>query len=312
MAGQTISFLQRRLAEAGVRINKRHGQNFLIDLNLVNMLVDAADLGPDDVVLEVGTGMGGLTMLMAPRVAAVVTVEIDPRMHQLASEELIDLPNVVLLQADALKGKNHLNPLLMDAVREQLAAGPGRRFKLAANLPYNIATPLISNLLDLDDPPVAMTVTIQKEVADRLVAVQGTKDYGPLSIWVQSQYRAEIVRVMQPSVFWPPPKVESAIVQIVLEPERRQIIPDRRFFHDFVRAMFMHRRKFLRSVLILAVKDRLEKPDVDRILAEQQVDPHARAEQLPPERMLSLCEAVRKEVENGRRGAEEKGSHGGQ
>ena len=293
MPGQTVSFLQRRLAEAGVRINKRHGQNFLIDLNLLNMLVDAAELGLDDVVLEVGTGMGGLTMLMAPRVAAVVTVEIDPRMHQLASEELIDFPNVHLLQEDALKGKNHLNPRLMETVREQLAAGPNRRFKLAANLPYSIATPLLSNLLDLDDPPVTMTITIQKEVADRVIAAPGTKDYGPLSIWLQSQCRAEIVRVMQPSVFWPPPKVESAIVHIVLEPERRQLIPDRKFFHAFVRSMFLHRRKFLRSVLISAVKDRLDKSAVDRILAALQVDPHARAEQLPPEAMLTLCEAVR-------------------
>ncbi len=291
--GQTISFLQRRLATAGVHIKHRHGQNFLIDLNLVNMLVEKANLGPDDVVLEVGTGMGGLAMLMAPRVAAVVTVEIDPQMHQLASEELIDFPNVFLLLQDALKTKNQLDVRVIDAVREQLSVGINRKFKLAANLPYNIATPLLSNLLDLDEPPQSMTITIQKEVAERIIARQGTKDYGALSIWLQSQCDAEIVRIMAPTVFWPRPAVESAIVHIQLNAERRALIPDRKFFHDFVRAMFLHRRKFLRSVLISAVKDRLEKPVVDEILAATGIAPDCRSEQLSPAEMLRLCEAVR-------------------
>ncbi|HZZ70806.1 MAG TPA: 16S rRNA (adenine(1518)-N(6)/adenine(1519)-N(6))-dimethyltransferase RsmA [Pirellulales bacterium] len=291
--GQTISFLQRRLAEAGVFVKHRHGQNFLIDLNLLNMLVAAIDLQPQDVILEVGTGMGGLTMLMAPQAAAIVSAEIDPQMHQLASEELIDFPNVTLLRLDALASKNRLSPELLAAVDERLAAIPGAQFKLAANLPYNVATPLISNLLDLDRPPVSMTVTIQKEVAERLIAEPGSKDYGALSIWVQSQCAAQIVRIMQPSVFWPAPKVESAIVHIELEPDRRARIPDRRFFHDFIRAMFMHRRKFLRSVLISAVKDRLDKAEVDQILAALALDPGSRAEQLAPADMLRLCEGVR-------------------
>ena len=161
---QTASFLIGKFREVGIRPNTRRGQNFLIDLNLVQLLADSAELGPDDVVLEVGTGTGSLTALLAARAAAVVTVEIDPQLYQLASETLIDCGNVTMLRQDVLKNKSHFHPDVLAAVREKLGEQPGRRFKVAANLPYNIATPVLSNLLSTDLLPVSMTVTIQKEV----------------------------------------------------------------------------------------------------------------------------------------------------
>ncbi len=294
-AGQTLSFLLRRLRQSGVRPQVRLGQNFLIDKNLQRVLLDAAAPGPDDVVLEVGTGTGSLTALLARRAAAVVTVEVDRQLFQLAGEELFGLDNVTMLRADALKNKNRLNPELIGAVAAQLDAAPGRRFKLVANLPYNVATPVLSNLLALDRPPETMTCTLQKEMADRIVARPGTKDYGSLAIWMQSQCRCQILRVLAPSVFWPRPKVSSAFVQITLEPQRRERIPDRAFFHDFVRSMFFHRRKFLRSELLSVCKDRLDKAGVDRVLARQGLDGTDRAERLDPDTMLALCEAVRSE-----------------
>jgi 16S rRNA (adenine1518-N6/adenine1519-N6)-dimethyltransferase len=159
-----------------------------------------------------------------------------------------------------------------------------------------VATPVLGNLLALDRPPDSMTVTIQKELADRIAAGPATKDYGALSVWIQSQCRVEIVRVIPPSAFWPRPKVHSAIVQITLDPERRRRIPDRTFFHEFVRAMFFHRRKFLRSELLSALKRQLDKPAVDRILAEIGVDGTVRAEELPVPTMLALCERIRAEL----------------
>ena len=138
-----------------------------------------------------------------------------------------------------------------------------------------------------------MAVTIQKEVADRLVARPGVKDYGALSIWVQSQCQVELLRVMPPTVFWPRPKVHSAIVRVTLDESLRGRIRDRGYFHQFIRAMFCHRRKVLRSQLAAAFKDRLTKAQVDEVLRSLAISPDARAEQLDPHAMLQLCETVR-------------------
>jgi 16S rRNA (adenine1518-N6/adenine1519-N6)-dimethyltransferase len=290
---QTISYLARRFAEVGIRLNARHGQNFLIDMNLQRLIVERADLGPDDVVLEVGTGTGALTALMASGAAAVVTVEIDARLFQLASEELFGFTNVVQLGHDALANKSHFDPRLLAALEQQLAAAEGRRLKLVANLPYSVATPVISNLLAGPLVPHSMTVTIQKELADRITSVPGTKDYGALSVWVQSQCRVELVRLLPPSVFWPRPQVTSAVIHIELDEARRKLIPDRSFFHDFTRSLFFHRRKFLRSVLQSAWKAQLDKPTIDHLIVQAGLAPECRADQLDVPTILRLCEAVR-------------------
>ena len=288
---QTLSFLRRRFHETGIRPHNKFGQNFLIDLNLVGVLLDAAAVTRDDVVLEVGTGTGSLTALLARRATAVVTVEIDPHLFQLAAEELHGFDNVTMLQVDGLRNKNRINPVVLEAVDRQLTAG--RQLKFVANLPYNIATPILSNLLDHEPPPRTMTATIQKELAERITAQPGGKDYGALSIWIQAQCRVEILRVLPPDVFWPRPKVSSAFLQITVDEALRNRIPNRPFFHEFVRAMFFHRRKFLRSQLAAAVKGRLDKPQVDALLARQNLDGTIRAESLDVDTMLALCEAVR-------------------
>jgi 16S rRNA (adenine1518-N6/adenine1519-N6)-dimethyltransferase len=293
---QSISYLTRRFKEVGIEPNSRHGQNFLIDLNLLGLLADSAAIARDDVILEVGTGTGSLTAQLAARAAAVVTVEVDRRMYQLAGEELIEYPNVTMMLQDALANKNTLSPAVMAEVRRELAAAPNRRFKLVANLPYNIATPVLSNLLSTDPLPATMTATIQKEVADRLMASPATKDYGALSIWVQSQCRVELIRTLPPQVFWPKPKVTSAIVQIRLDPELRSRVPDLVYFHQFVRSMFLHRRKLLRGVLVSSYKEQLGKSGVDALLEQLGLSPTARAEELDVAGMLALCEAVRAEA----------------
>jgi 16S rRNA (adenine1518-N6/adenine1519-N6)-dimethyltransferase len=294
---QTVSYLIQRFREVGLQPDARHGQNFLIDLNLVRLLADAAEIGPEDVVLEVGTGTGSLTAMLAERAGAVVTVEIDAHLHQLAAEVLIDFSNITMLQQDALKNKNRFAPEVLQAVQERLAQRPERRLKLAANLPYRVATPVISNLLHVHPLPVSMTMTIQKELADRITASPRTKQYSALSIWIQSQCETEIVRVLPPTVFWPRPQVESAILQIRPIPEKRAQIPDPVFFHNFVRAMFFHRRKFLRSELLSALKNQLDKPAVDRLMLQQGLDGKARAEELDVTTMLALAEAVRQQTD---------------
>jgi 16S rRNA (adenine1518-N6/adenine1519-N6)-dimethyltransferase len=293
MPRQTKSFLIERFREMGIAPATRHGQNFLIDLNLVELIVNSADLGPQDVVLEVGTGTGSLTAMMAERAGAVVTVEIDAHLFELASEQLLELDNVVMLRLDALRNKNNFDDRVMETIGSQLAVDSRRRLKLVANLPYNIATPVISNMLLAPHVPHSMVVTIQKELADRMTAVPSTKDYSALSVWMQSQCSVEMVRVLPPSVFWPVPNVTSAIIRITIDPERRAAIPDLKYFHQFVKAIFIHRRKFLRANVVPAMKRHLSKEQVDTILDEMGFAADTRTEQLDVDVLLALAEKVR-------------------
>ena len=231
---QTVSYLTRRFREVGLNPNARHGQNFLIDLNLIELLAKSAKLTPDDVVLEIGTGTGSLTALLAADAARVITVEIDGHLFQMAREELEQFDNVTMLRQDALKNKNRFDARLLESVNHWMKEVDGAVFKLAANLPYNVATPIISNLLRCEIIPTTMTVTIQKELADRILAKPNSKDYGALSVWIHATgVDVELISVMPPSVFWPRPKVESAILQIEYRPDKHAQIPDTEFFHQF-------------------------------------------------------------------------------
>lgn len=290
---QTLSFLSRRLQQLGLEPKTKYGQNFLIDFNLLDMLHSTAKVDALDVVLEIGTGMGSLTTRMAPLAGHVVTVEIDQQLQQIAMEELREYSNVTMLNCDALRNKNHLRDELTDTVRTEMAKIQGARFKLVANLPYNVATPIISNLLLTDPVPSSMVVTIQKELAERIVAPPSTKDYSALSIWMQSLCDCRIVRIMPPSVFWPRPKVDSAIIEIKPNAKLRSRINDVQYFHEKVRALFFHRRKFLRSQLHTAVQDDISKPQVDAILEKLQLDPSLRAEQLTVEQIIQLLDECR-------------------
>ena len=153
---QTRSHLMELFARHGFHPRTDFGQNFLIDLNLVDLLAREGRLGPDDVVLEVGTGTGSLTAQLAAFAAEVITVEVDSRMVQLAHEVVDGLSNVTLLHQDALENKNHLAPEVLELIARRLEEDPRRRLKLVANLPYSIATPIVSNLVD---PPAANHLT---------------------------------------------------------------------------------------------------------------------------------------------------------
>ena len=296
---QTASYLSKRLAAAGLRPVSHFGQNFLIDLNLIDLIARSAKLQPNDVVLEIGTGVGSLTTRLSDAAGAVLTVEIDQNLHRLASEELSNRPNVRLLQFDALKNKNTLRPEMMEQIRDAMSRiGEEARFLLVANLPYNVATPIISNLLHETPSPHAIVVTIQKELAERMIAQPRTKDYSALSVWIQSLCKAEIVRVLPPKAFWPRPKVDSAVIRLEVVPEWREKFPDLKYFHQTVRALFFHRRKFLRSVVISAMKGRLDKPQVDEVLSGLGHGETARAEELNVEQIQLLAEALRVAEQN--------------
>ena len=295
---QTQSYLRNLFTQQGIAPRRALGQNFLIDLNLHDLIVKTAEVAPGDVILEIGTGAGALTALMAGLGATVVAAEIDPAMARLTGEVVAGLSNVRILNADALKSKNQLNPQMLDNVRSALAAsranGGSGSFKLVANLPYNVATPVISNLLVHPELcPSRMVVTIQRELGERMAALPTTSDYGALSVTVQALADVEIVRILPPSVFWPRPKVDSAIVSITPNEAKRREIGDVAWFHQVVRRSFLHRRKNLRHVLAGIWKGSWEKTEVDEFLGALGFEGQLRAEALNVEEFISIANALK-------------------
>jgi 16S rRNA (adenine1518-N6/adenine1519-N6)-dimethyltransferase len=300
MPRQTQSYLRSLFAKRGIAPQHRYGQNFLIDLNIHDLIVKTAEVGPDDVVLEVGPGAGALTTLMAKTGAAVVAVDVDPAMVALTSEATAGMPNVRVVLADALAGKNTMNPAMLDHVRAGLAVAPSKQLKLVANLPYHVATPVISNMLVHPELcPAKMVVTIQLELADRLLAEPEAEAYGSLSVLMQALADCALVRTLPPSVFWPRPKVDSAVVAITPNAEKRAAVGDVSWFQSLVRQVFLHRRKNLRRVLHGFYRDVLSKPDVDALLESIGLTGMVRAEAMNVDEFLALASALRQRLEPG-------------
>jgi 16S rRNA (adenine1518-N6/adenine1519-N6)-dimethyltransferase len=299
---QTRTHIGELLARHGV--NPRHdlGQNFLIDLNLLEFLVAQAELDRDDLVLEVGTGTGGLTAFLAERASAVIAVEVDPRMQQLTAEAVDGFANVTILGCDVLKNKNHFSKPVLDAL-DTATADCSKRLKLVANLPYCVATPVISNLVASDYAWERMVVTIQLELAERMTAEAGDSSYSALTVWLLSQCRVECLKRLSAEVFWPRPKVESAMIRITPDAERRQRIRDRAFLHEFLRGVFQQRRKMLRNVLVSQFKNELNRSQIDAVLEAQQLGERVRAEELAPPILVELANALFARIQQ-TRGAE--------
>lgn len=295
---QTRSYLQKLFSRHGIHPRRDLGQNFLVDLNLLEFIVEHAELGTGDVVLEVGAGTGGLTARLAERAGTVVSVEVDRRLHRLAREAVEPFDNVTLLQTDVLKGKHRFAPELLQTLHAELRESPGRRLKLVSNLPYNVATPVISNLVAADLPWERMLVTIQWELARRMVARPGTRDYGAFSVWLQSQGRVEILRKLGPTVFWPRPEVHSAVVRVLPDPQRQNTIQDRGFFQEFLRQLFTQRRKHLRRGLAGMDRAKLPKPRIDAILAEMSLPASVRAEELDAATLVDLSNRIQNALKN--------------
>ncbi len=286
---QTRTHLIELFKQHGFNPRGDLGQNFLIDLNIIEFVVREAELTKQDVVLEVGSGTGGMTTFMAVEAGHVVSVEYDTNMFELASEQTADYDNVTLLNVDALQTKNRIQPVVIEEVQRRLAQIPGSGLKLVANLPYNIATPLISNLVKTELPWERIVATIQLELAERMIATPGRGKYSALSVWLQAQAKVKLIKRMSPKVFWPRPAVDSAIVKITPQPEKRERISDRDFFHDFVRRVFHQRRKLLRGVVCGMYRKQLSKPAVDALLAEEGLTTESRAEEMEVDQLVSLA-----------------------
>jgi 16S rRNA (adenine1518-N6/adenine1519-N6)-dimethyltransferase len=285
----TQSYLRELFAANRLRPKNKLGQNFLIDLNLLDFVVRSAELTRADLAIEVGAGTGGMTARLAAEAGAVLSVEIDRDFYALAGDAVEGLDHVRLLNTDVLKNKNHLNPDVLGALDELRAKYRPQHIKLVANLPYAVATPVIANLLLTDVPLERMVVTVQWEIGEKLAAAPGTKDYGALSVLVQSVADVELLRRLPPAVFWPRPKVDSAIVRIWPSADKRRRVPDPQRFRVFLRDLYAHRRKNLRGAL-LGMPGERAKAWVDARLAELGYDGTERAETLNVAEHLKLCE----------------------
>lgn len=267
--------IQSLLAGAQMHPRHRFGQNFMIDQNLVRIVADAGQISEGDRVVEVGPGTGTLTEELIARGAEVIAVEIDRDLAHLLRARFLDQPRFTLIEGDALSSKH--------AVNVELAAliSPARPSKLIANLPYNIASPLIIEMLICGVGLLAFTV--QKEVADRLRAAAGSDDYGPLSVMAQMLGEVEILRTLPPQAFWPAPKIESALVRII---RADRLGADAPAFGRFVHKLFSFRRKTLRRAL-----SQSELP-AEAILAGTGIDPQVRPEVLTGHQLLALYQAA--------------------
>ena len=247
MAGQTLSQIRSLLSGAELAPQHRLGQNFLVDLNLMRKVVEAAELSAADTVLEVGAGTGSLTELLLERDVQVVAVELDRGLGRILRDRVGRHPRLTLIQADALESKHRVNPLALSLVRERPPRSGGH-YKLVANLPYQIATPLIADMLQVDPRFERLTCTIQREVGQRLAAPPGVASYGPASVTVQTLATVTPHAILPPTAFWPRPKVQSILVTIRPRPAKEVDVDDVPGFVAFVQRAFQQRRKMLRRL----------------------------------------------------------------
>jgi len=247
---QTKTQIEGLLEAADLKPQKRYGQHFLIDRNLMDRLVDSAPIGLQDVVLEVGPGTASLTSLLAAKAGAVVAVEADRPMLDIAAGQLRarDAGNVKLIHADILASKHRVQPEVLTALAREQAALAGRTM-LVANLPFDVASPLLINLV-LDHPTIdPLLFTVQKEVGLRILARPGQRAYGTLSVFVQTLTDAVRLANVPRQAFWPQPNVDAVMLQLTHSPAKRAAAGDVLHLAATVKSLFGHRRKTLRHNL---------------------------------------------------------------
>jgi 16S rRNA (adenine1518-N6/adenine1519-N6)-dimethyltransferase len=286
--------LRQLLESAGVRPNKRFGQHFLIDLNLMRLLIDTADIQKEDVVLEVGCGTGSLTEALTEKAGFCVAVEIDEVLANIARTQLAGRTNVEIITDDVLENKFTINPVVIDALKRARASHQGRLL-LIGNLPYAAATPLMLNLISGPVVFDAMFVTVQKEVANRMTATPGSKDYGILSILLLATGNIKYIRTLKPSVFWPQPQVDSAMISYTPNAKKLSQIKSIETLSAVAGGLLQHRRKMLKSSCKL-ITDKFGKiQNWPEIFEKCCVDSNNRPDKLEPEQFVNLanlcCEA---------------------
>ena len=250
---------------------KKFGQNFLIDAHVIEKILRAAQITKDDVVLEIGPGFGTMTQYMAECAKEVIAVEIDQNLIPILSETLADYPNVTIINQDILK---------LDLAALAKEHNGGRPFKVVANLPYYITTPIIMGIFENHVPVSSVTVMVQKEVADRMQAGPGTKDYGALSLAVQYYAEPYIAANVPPNCFMPRPNVGSAVIRLSTFETPPVAVSDEHMMFRLIRASFNQRRKTLQNGIYNAADLSFTKEQVVAALEQMQLPATIRGEAL--------------------------------
>jgi 16S rRNA (adenine1518-N6/adenine1519-N6)-dimethyltransferase len=285
---QTKHQIQQLLASAGVFPNKHFGQHFLIDLNLMRVLIDCANIGGDDVVLEVGCGTGSLTEGLAEEAGYCLAVELDATLAKIAQEQLDKKENVEVINTDILENKHTVSRTVTEAIEAARKKHAGRLL-LVANLPYNVACPVMLNLVTGPTVVDNMYVTIQKQVAERMTAKPGSGDYGVLSIFLSATGEVKTERILKPTVFWPQPQVESAMVSFVRKPEKVSRIKRMEVFGEVVNLFMGHRRKMLKACAKFAGGELGEIDDWLEVFEQCSIAPTKRPEQIRSEDYIAIA-----------------------
>ena len=262
---------------------KKFGQNFLIDGHVLQKIIAAANITGDDVVLEIGPGIGTLTQFLAASAGKVVAVEIDRNLLPILEETLCGFSNVTVLHADIMKTDVH------DLVNRYCE---GRPIKVVANLPYYITTPIIMGLFESHVPLQSMTVMVQKEVAQRMQQAPGSKDYGALSLAVQYYAQPYLAANVPPNCFMPRPKVGSAVVHLNVHRHPPVPVRDEALMFRLIRASFNQRRKTLVNGLLNGAGLSVPRAELMQIIEELTGDPNVRGETLSLQQFAALSDRI--------------------
>jgi dimethyladenosine transferase len=269
------------LKKEGFVFSKKYGQNFITDEKLLDDIVADARLDKSDTVLEIGAGAGTLTRALARRAGRVIAFEIDRSLETVLDGNLSGLSNVEVIYDDVMKWTD-----------EELVAVAGGKYKVTANLPYYITTPLLFKFLDLSAPPQSITVMVQKEVAERICATEKTGDYGALSVSVAVRAVASITRIVTRDMFTPPPSVDSAVVR--MEMRASTGAADDATLFGLIRKAFAMKRKTL--VNNLSAGYGVGKDTAESWLAAVGIGRTARAEELSPDRFIRLADLIYEKI----------------
>ena len=272
----------------GFKFTKSLGQNFLINESILDEIVESADISDDDVVLEIGTGIGTLTSKLCERAKKVIAVEIDKNLLPILQETLSDFDNITIINKDILK---------IDINEELTNLGINQKIKVVANLPYYITTPIIMKILEEKVNVDCMVLMLQKEVANRINATTSTKDYGSLSIAVQYYCDTDIVCKVPKNSFIPEPNVDSLVIKLSVNEKRKVDIQDEDLFFKIVRGSFSKRRKTILNSLA-GYENLVDKEKIEKILEKANIDAKRRGETLSIYEFAILTKAYKDYLQN--------------